>query len=63
MTDEQFALIREIAENTRRINAAIDHALAGPPGDKGPRKGWAREVIAELQRLNHPMLVFPGEKI
>ena len=61
MTEEQFALLKEVAANQRHLTTTLDHALAGPPGDKGPRKGWLRELIAELQSLSHPRIVFPGE--
>jgi hypothetical protein len=62
MTDQQAALLYEIADGQRRILAMMDHALAGPPEDRGPRKGWLREVIADVKRLTHPLLmVQPGE--
>jgi hypothetical protein len=58
---EEIVLLRQIAEGQRRIQEQFDHALAGPPGDKGPRKGWLREMIASINHLAHPLYIsHPG---
>lgn len=55
-------ILREILENQRRLMAAMDHALAGHDAtDKGPRRGWLRGMISDLDRLadvlHHPLVV------
>ena len=51
-------MIHEILDNQRRLMGYVDHALAGPEGDKGPRRGWLRGMIADLDRLaTHPLVV------
>lgn len=58
MEDEDRILLRQIAAQQQEMLGILRHGLAGPPGDHGPRKGWLRELIAEMQRVAHPAYVF-----
>ena len=54
--EERDAVLLEIRDDLKKLLAATEHALAGPAADPGPRKGWLRELIADLQRINRPMV-------